>query len=213
MKTQQLIILSFIITLLASCLGDKKAVNVSEIGDISFVNKNFKGNRINYVEGMSACDKISASEIAKLYDVSADKIHIEDPTKSDRYRKDMSPACMLYVKTGDNDFEWLRGAIGIKRDIAKDEYMGDVAAATGIGENWEEAWALKKSISKSAEWIPNIGMAALWYDSKKQLEIKFNGYTLEILPLKNKLNKAEGNTNRNYKKIAIEMAKAAGYIN
>lgn len=198
---------------LMSCLGDKKVVNVSEIGDSSFVNKNFKGNLVNYAEGMSACDKISAIDIAKLYNASADLIHIEDPTKSDRYKKDLPPTCMIYLKTGASDFEWLRGSIGLKREIGKDEFMGDVAQAAGMGKDWEEAWSLKKSISKSSEWLPNMGMAALWNASKKQLEIKFDGYTLTVIPLKNRLNAAEKTAKRDYKKIAIAMVKAAGYIN
>ena len=91
--------------------------------------------------------------------------------------------------------------------------MGDVAEAVGAGKNWEEAWSLKKSISKSAEWIPNMGKAALWNARKKTLEIKFDGYNLLINPPKNILNKEETAKNRDYKEIAIEMAKSCGFIN
>jgi len=213
MKIKHIFILVVLALSFISCLGDKKAINIDEMGDASFVNKNFKGNNINYVKGMSACDKVSADVIAKLYTVSVDKVHIEDPTKSDRYRKDIEPVCSFFIEDGESDFMWLRGSIAVHREIGKDELMGDVAEATGAGENWEEAWALKKSISKSSEWIPNTGQAALWNDRKKELLIKFDGYTLNVYPIKNKLNKDEVAKNRDYKRVAIAMAKAAGYIN
>jgi hypothetical protein len=207
------VILSITILFFSSCLGDKKAVNIAEMEDSTFINTNFKGNLINYEEGMSACDKISVEEIASLYNVTANLIHIEDPTKSDRYKKNMKPVCNFYLESGSSDFEWLRGSIGINREVGKDEYMGDVAEAVGSGENWDEAWAMKKAMSKSSEWIPNLGKAALWNESKKILEIKMEGYTLIIIPLKNRLNKTEVAKNRDYKKLALEMAKASGYIN
>lgn len=210
---KQVLSITLIAVLLTSCFGDKKLADVSEMNDTTFVNTNFKGNRINYAEGMSACDKISAQDIASLYGVSADLIHFEDPTKSDRYRKDTPPVCGLYIKTGANDYQWLRGSVAVNREIGKDEQMGEIAEAAGAGEKWEEAWALKKSISQSSEWIPNMGKAALWNARKKVLEIKFEGYTLVVNPLSNILNSAEKEQNRDYKKIAIALAKAGGYIN
>lgn len=196
-----------------ACTGDKKPANVQEIGDTSFVNTNFKNNLINYTEGMSACDKITPAFIASLYDVSSSLVHVEDPTKSDRYRKDIAPACMFFIKTGSNDYEWLRGSIAVNREVGADEFMGDIAEAAGNGENWEEAWSLKKSISRSSEWLPNMGKAALWNEKNVMLEIKFEGYTLIVEPLKNILNEDEKSKNRDYKTIAVAMAKAAGYIN
>ena len=91
--------------------------------------------------------------------------------------------------------------------------MGEIAEAAGSGENWEEAWALQKSMSKSSEWVKSIGLAALWNDSKTELKIKFEGYTLMVYPPKNIGNKEEEAKNRDYKNIALAMAKAAGYIN
>lgn len=213
MKTRiTTIILNALLVLLMSCNGDKKLVNIEEMGDTSFVNSSFKGNLINYQQGMSACDNLNTSVIARLYNVSEALIHIEDPTKSDRYRKDMEPICNFFLESGSSDFEWLRGSIALNREIAIDEQMGEIAQAAGSGENWEEAWAMKKSISKSSEWIPNLGKAALWNERKKILEIKMEGYTLVIIPLKNTLNKTEVAKNRDYKKIALQMAEASGYI-
>lgn len=211
-KLKQLSTLLVLVTL-CSCLGDKKQINVDEMNDTSFVNTNFKGNPINYTQGMSACDNINAATLAKMYDVSEDLIQILDPSKSDRYDKSANPSCMFYLKSGSTDFEWLRGTIAVNKEVSKNEYMGDIAEAVGSGENWEEAWALKKSMSKSSEWIPNLGKAALWNNSKNILEIKMEGYTLFITPLRNMLNKTEVAKNRDYKKIALEMAKASGFIN
>jgi hypothetical protein len=202
----------FILTIATtSCIGDKKAIDVNDIGDTSFINASFKGNKINYKTGMSGCDKLTAGTIASLYNVSNDLIHIEDPTKSDLY-KDPQPGCMLFIKQGENDFEWLRGSIHVQREIAKEEFMGEIAEAAGTGENWEEAWSLKKSISKSSVWLPNMGKAALWNERKSVLEIKFEGYTLIVKSLKNILNEAEKTKKRDHKKIAIAIARASGYI-
>ncbi len=120
---------------------------------------------------------------------------------------------MFFIKKGASDFQWLRGAIMIQREIGIEETMGDVAEAAGTGKNWEEAWRLKKAMSKSAEWLPNMGKAALWNPKKVVLEIKFEGYNLTIKPLKNILNEEEKTLNRDYKAIAVGMAKASGFIN
>ncbi|MBU2922511.1 hypothetical protein KO504_14275 [Winogradskyella psychrotolerans] len=197
---------------LTSCFGDKKVADVSQMNDTGFVNKNFKGNRINYSEDMSACESILASDIATIYSVSESDVIINDITKTKRRQPNSPPSCMFYIKMGDNDFEWLRGSISVQREIRKDEMAYDVAKAVGNGEEWEEAWALNKSISKSSEWIKDMGMAAVWNLKKVELKIKFKGYTLNIYPIKNKLNQVEVAKNRDYKKVAIAMAKASGFI-
>jgi hypothetical protein len=114
---------------------------------------------------------------------------------------------------GENEFNYLIGGITVQREIKKDEMMGEIAEAAGSGENWKEAWALKKSISKSAEWVENAGEAALWYPNKRQLLVKFDGYTLTVLAPGHSFNQEEKALNRDYKKIALEMAKASGFIN
>lgn len=214
MKKLQFITLLLVTSLLMpSCMGDKKAVNVKEMGDTSsFVNKNFKGNRINYNKDKSACEQMPLSTLASLYNVSEDKIRLIDNKKSDRFRKDIEPQCGFYIETSKNDYEWLRGSISLFREIGKDEMMGEIAEASGGGKKWKEAWALQKSMSKSAEWVDNLGMAAVWNESKKELKIKFDGYTLLVYPPNNVSNKEEVAKNRDYKKVALAMAKAAGYI-
>ena len=213
MKLKQITVLGALAILFISCLGDKKAVDISEMGDTSFVNKNFKNNRINYTEGMSACDKLSTQDIAGIYGVSPDEILLDDPLKNQHRRATSTPVCSFYVKSGDSDFLWLRGSISVSREIGKDEFMGEVHEATGGGENWEEAWAMQKSISKSSEWVENLGMAAVWNANNKELKIKFKDYTLNVYPPNNRSNQDEVAKNRDYKKAAIDIAKAAGYIN
>ena len=214
MKTTiKLSVLLSIMLVLNSCLGDKKAVEVPEINDTSFVNKNFKGNRIQYAPEMSACDNISRTEIAALYNVSEDKVEILDIAKSDRRDANAPPSCQFFIKQGDNDFLWLRGSMFMEREVLKGEVNYDNAKLTGTGEEFEEAWALQKSISKSSEWLDGMGLAALWNEKNKELKIKFDGYTLHVYPIKNRMNENEIAKNRDYKKAAIAMAKAAGYIN
>ncbi|MEM6514716.1 MAG: hypothetical protein AAF688_00920 [Bacteroidota bacterium] len=203
------VLLSVVLT---ACLGDRKMVNVSEMDDTSFVNKSFKGNLIDYNKDMSACDKLSETDIASLYNVSEDAIVKQDVSKSDQRVPNSPPSCQFFIKDGDNDFLWLRGSMNVQREIGKDEMMGEIAEATGSGEDWEEAWAMQKSMSKSAEWIDGLGMAALWIEAKTELRIKFEGYTLYVFPIKNKLNEAEVARKRDYKSMAIGMARNAGFI-
>lgn len=213
MKIKQILILGTLTLSLSACLGDKKMVNISEIDDTSFVNKNFKGNRINYDKDMSACENISVAAIAEMYNVSEDLVVFDDISKSDRRVPNSNPACSFYIKDGENDFKWLRGSMSIEREIGKNEANYENAKMTGSGEEFEEAWALQKSMSKSSEWVNGMGMAAVWNEANKELKIKLKGYTLAIYPIKNRLNEAEVARNRDYKQMAIAMAKASGFVN
>ena len=213
MKRPQLMILIVIITgFTTSCIGDRKTIIGEDLNDTSFVNKDFKGNAINYEEQMSACEQLSPSVMADLYKVSLDDIIITDPTKSNRY-VNPKPSCLIHVKMSDQKFDHLTGGITVYREIKADEYMGDIAEATGAGENWEEAWALKKSMRKSTEWLKGIGQAALWTGKQRKLEVKFEGYTLEVIAPGAAFNTDEQARKRDYKSIALNMAKAAGFIN
>ncbi|WP_435578134.1 hypothetical protein [Gilvibacter sp.] len=198
---------------LSSCMGDRKTIVGEDLSDTSFVNNDFKTNSINYTEGMSACSELSADEIAQIYQVSVSAVIIDDPLTNPQRRATSTPLCSFYIKSGDNDFQWLRGSIVVEREIGKDEFMGDVAEATGSGTDWVEAWKLKQSMYESTEWVPNLGMAALWHGQQNTLEIKFEGYTLKVHPLINKSNPQEMALSRDYKAAAIAMAKSAGFLN
>lgn len=213
MKTKLIISLYSIAFLFMACAQDKKQVDVSEMGDTSFVNNNFESNLIDYRDGMSACDQLNTADIAKLYGVSASQIVLDDPLTNPNRQATSTPICSFYVESGASDFLWLKGSISVNREIGKDEHMGEVHEATGGGENWEEAWALQKSMSKSSEWVDGLGLAALWKASANELKIRFKGYTLNIYPPTNRANQEEAAQNRDYKDVAIKIAKAAGYVN
>lgn len=212
MKLKHNLILSLFLVLLTSCFGDKKSIIGEDLGDTSFVNKNFKGNLINYKDGMSACDKLNSNVLMNLYDKTSEDIIITDPTKSDRY-VNPDPGCIIHIKMSDQKFDHLTGSIRVIKEVKSDDHMGDLAEATGVGENWEEAWTLKKSMQKSTEWLSGMGHAALWTEKKRKLEIKFEGYTLEIVAPGAAFNEFEKAKNRDYKSIAITIAKSAGFIN
>ncbi|MGC1472125.1 MAG: hypothetical protein WA775_06005 [Psychroserpens sp.] len=212
MQTIKIITTLIIISIMTtSCLGDRKAVNVSEINDTSsFVNEDFKGNLINFSKDGSACQNISTADMASMYNVSEDKVEMLDVSKSDRRVPNSNPTCQFYLKLGATDFEWPIGSMSLIPDIEKDSYSAELSM---YGENWEEVWALDKSISKSIEWIDDMGRAAYWNESKKDLYVRFKGYTLFISPPRSAVNKVETAKNRDYKSIAINMAKAAGFVN
>jgi hypothetical protein len=213
MKTIKVLSIVMASLLITACLGDKKSIDIEEANDTtSFVNKDFKGNLIDYDENMSACDRMSKSDLAKLYDVSAEEIIWMDSASNERMNSN-SPTCNFRVMLGENEFNYLIGGITVNREIKKDEMMGEIAEATGGGENWEEGWALQKSISKSAKWVKGVGLAAMWKPNKRELIIKFDGYSLYVMAPGAAFNQEEKARNRDYKTIALEMARKAGFIN
>ena len=199
-------------TLLSSCIGDRKSIIGADFGDTSFVNTSFEANEIDYAEGMSACDQLSAATLADLYGVSEDMVIISDPMKMANATQVGGPSCMVHVKLSERKGDYLTGTISIVKEVGKDEYMGEIAEATGGGENWEEAWAMKKAMRESTEWMENMGKAALWTGKKRMLEIKLDGYTLSIMAPGAPFNQEETARNRDYKKIAVAMAKSSGFV-
>ncbi|MEM9932542.1 MAG: hypothetical protein AAF824_02975, partial [Bacteroidota bacterium] len=189
-----------------------KSIIGADLGDTSFVNTSFKANEVDYTEGMSACDQLSAATLADLYGVSEDMVLISDPTKMENSRFVGGPSCMIHIKLSDIKGDHLTGTISLAREVGKEEFMGEIAEATGGGENWEEAWALKKAMYESAEWMEGMGLAALWTGNKRMLEIKFKGYTLSMIAPGAAFNQEENSRNRDYQKIAVALAKSAGYI-
>jgi len=213
MKKIPILILVLTSIVFGACIGDKKSIDIDEANDTtSFVNKDFKGNLIDYDNNMSACNRMSKADLAKLYDVSEDDIVWMDSASNERMNTNI-PTCSFRVMLGENEFNYLIGGITVNREIKKDEMMGEIAEAAGGGENWKEAWALQKSISKSAEWLEGIGLAAMWKPNKRELIIKFEGYSLYVMAPGSAINQVEKAKNRNYKDIALTMARKAGFIN
>lgn len=214
MKTKKLLCISIITLVLTACVGDVKIPDAEEMGDTtSFINEDFKGNRIDYDMNQSACEGVTKADIAELYGVSADLVRIMDNVNSDRRDSNAQPVCQFYIESGDNDFMWLRGSMAIKREMKKEEYPEYSADVSEHSENWEEMWAQQKSISKSSEWVSDLGKAAVWVGKYHNLKIKFEGYTLSVNPPRNVMNKEEQALNRDYKKMAIKIAKLSDYVN
>ena len=196
MKTTNFINFSLVVLLLTSCIGDKKSIIGADTSDDSFVNKNFDGNLINYDVNMSACSNFSEADLAKHYDVPNDAIIIRDSTVDERLEA-YSPTCKFTVMFGEGK-GYLLGSISVYSEDQKNNH-------------WEETWALKKAASRSAEWVKGVGRAALWKPGNRILTIKFEGYSLVIsVP---GIDRDSNKKNVRYKKIALAMAKSAGYIN
>lgn len=197
MKTTNLIIISLIAVFLSSCKGDKKTIIGEDLSDDSFVNSNFKGNLIDYSEDMSACINLSKSVLSNSYEVTAEDIMIRDSTVDDRLQS-FYPTCKFTVMLGEGK-GYLVGEI-------------TVIPEAQTNENWEETWAITKAASKSAEWVKNVGMAAQWKPNNRELSIKFKGYTLKVVAPGLNYDPNQKDRNNNYKKIALAIAKGAGYI-
>lgn len=194
MKYLKITTICLMTIILWSCVGDKKSIIGADLSEDSFVNKNFKGNLINYDENMSACGNISEAGVLQLYD-SSNKIMIRDSSTDDRLQT-IYPTCKLTVML---DKGYLLGSLSLVPVLNKEE-------------NWVEDLALEKATSKSAEWVEDMGKAAMWKASTRKLSIRFEGYTLYVtVPgLSNSPDNKE--RNKNQKAKAIALAKMAGYI-
>ena len=210
MKTFKITILVLSLTILSSCFGDKKSIIGSDLGDTSFVNKNFKGNAINFADVEDVCALLNQEKVAGLYNVPAS--YIATVGKGKFVQNNQVKTCMVRVKLDDTDWNFLTGMVTLFKEVKASEDQGGISEAVGQGENWEEAWSLKKSMSKTGKWIPNVGKAALYTSAKRKLEIKFEGYSLEIVAPGAPFNKEEKAKNRDFEKITLAMAKDLGFL-
>lgn len=186
------------IFLIGSCtnpVGDKQSTlgSVDEIGNTSFVNKNFQGNLIQYSKNLNPCEMLTQDALANLYQVGTDKIQVIGGNNSFQ-------TCTYRVLLGE-EFNFLTGSMLILPDPSGDAM-----------DSWAEQWSIQKAASKSSEYLPNMGKAALWKGGNRTLKIKFEGYTLEIMAPGAPFNEEEKKKNRDYKSIAVDMAKVAGFI-
>ncbi|MCR9288073.1 MAG: hypothetical protein NXI23_11890 [Bacteroidetes bacterium] len=187
--------------------GDKASIVGADFGDASFINDNFAGNKINYEKIGNPCELLNSIQIAKLYGASSEKVMIDRSNELGGQK-----SCRFLVSLSDQEFDHLTGFIAIAPEISADNDPGGIAEATGGGTEWIEAWELKKMLSKSSEYIPNMGKAAIWFGAKRSLLIKLDGYSLSITAPGAAFNKKEKEKNRNYKAIAIEIAQKSGLL-
>lgn len=182
-------LLSFFLT---ACFGDKNTVVGKDLGDTSFVNKNFSGNKKDFASlPKSMCEFISETQLKESYP-DANKILFDDG------KTFMTKSCRFLVYIGDSEYDYLNGTIiAVEDQLAEDE-------------DWKETWELKKKMSKSSSYVSDLGKAAIWIDKKRELSIKMDGYMITITVPGSPFNKEELAKKRDYKKIAIEIAKSTG---
>lgn len=183
------IVFSLIVCLFSACFGDKKSAIGTDFKDNSFMNKNFKGNQIEFAKITTPCNYVSKEELAKLYNVSSDKVVLIGGNQS-------SKGCSIRVKITDDKFGYITGGVRFYEELNN----------TSEGVNWIESWQVQKGISKSAEWISNLGKAAMYKSKKRELFIKLDNYTISITAPGSAFNEIEKSKKRDYKKIALTMA-------
>lgn len=178
-----------IILLFSSCFGDKKSAIETNFNDSSFVNKNFSGNKLQFSEITSVCSYTSKEALAELYNTSADKVILIRGNESLK-------TCTIRIQLSEQEFDYITGAI----------HFFEEADKRSDGTTWEDDWQLQKGISKSSQWISNMGKGAMYKEAKRELLVKFDAYAMSIIAPGSGFNKTEKNLNRDYKKIAITMA-------
>jgi len=193
MKTIQriaaLMVFSFLFT---ACFGDKNTVIGQDLGDTNFVNKNFTGNKKDFAAlPKNMCEFISEGKVKELYPDAGKILFDEGKTF-------MTKSCRFLVYVGDSEYDYLSGTIfAIEDKIAE-------------GEDWKEIWELKKKMSKSSAFVSGLGQAAVWIGKKRELSVKMDGYIIKINVPGSPFNKEEIAKARDYKSIAIELAKSTG---
>lgn len=109
-----------------------------------------------------------------------------------------SKACTIRIQLSDQEFDYITGTIKFYKEANK----------RSDGTKWEEDWQLQKGISKSAQWISNMGKAAMYKNVKRELLVKFDEYTMSVVAPGSAFKKKEKELERDYEKIAIAMAKS-----
>jgi hypothetical protein len=198
--------------LLSACgSGTDNSQDWGSVDGASLLNQDFNGNAVEFVAGMNGCLSLTAQDMAKLYDTTVERAMVVDLTKENVGNVDprTPPSCTLRIQASADDRDTLTGSMILRREVAVDEAMGDLAQAMGSGEEWQEEWALQKQI-RNLESVPNLGMAALWNQKTRRLSIKFDGYSADITAPGSAFNQVEQERQRDYRNIAVQMAKLSG---
>lgn len=185
--------------------GDKASIIGADFGDTSFVNEKFSGNKKNYEAVQNPCEIINASQVSKRYKVAPEAVMMDNAVE-----RGNTKSCRFLIKMSDEKFDHLTGVIAVHAEISEENDLGGIAQATGSGTDWIEAWEMKKMLSKSSEYIPDLGKAVIWFGAKRHLLIKLEGYSLSITTPGSAFNEKEKALNRDYKSIALEIAKSSG---
>lgn len=182
-------VLSF---LLISCFGDKNTVIGQDLGDTDFINKNFAGNKKSFSElPKNMCEFISEAKVKEFYPDSKNILFDDGKTFA-------SKNCRFLVYMSDEKFDYLSGTIFAAENVLAE------------GEDWKQTWELKKKMSKSATYVSGLGQTAIWIGKKRELSVKMDGYIITITVPGSPFNKEELAKKRDYKNIAVEIAKSTG---
>lgn len=187
--------------------GDKKMIITEDFGDTSFVNKNFAGNKKEFNNIDNICDLIPVSQVADLYKVEESQVLIARNPQGGT-----QTSCRFLISFSEQKFDNITGIIAVTREVSESEDLGEIAKAAGHGTDWVEAWELKKKMSKSAEYISDMGKAAIWFGSKRNLLVKLDGYNLSLTVPGSDFHEKEKTMNRDYKSIALAIAKNIGLL-
>ena len=170
----------------ASCIGDQNTVIGQEFEDSDFVNENFKGNKKNFSDlPKDLCEFLDEASILKGYNNATSVLF---NGKNSFVNKN----CQFSVIFFNDQSQYIIGTLFINEDT----YV----------EDWKDHWEMKKKRFRSAEYIKNLGMAAIWNDKQRTLDIKMKGYTVVITVPSKMIAKNKIDTNANVKDIAIAIA-------
>ncbi|WP_020568932.1 hypothetical protein [Neolewinella persica] len=191
MKSLSLTLFFGLLFLFTACShGDKASAIGATFEDASsFENTYFTGNKINLAEFTQPCQYISKAIVASMMSIPVEKVD---------YRPIPAEKKCVYTIIFNDDADqpdYTTGSLALVQEV------------TGVEEEWKDNWSVKKGISKSSEWVPNLGKAAIWNPSNRILEVKFEGYTLQVISPQ-----GPGKDEKNSKKWAIEMVKLAGFV-
>ena len=192
MKELKILSLSALLSiLLVSCIGDQKTVVGQEFGDTTFINDNFQGNKKDFSElPNNLCEFLNENVILKTYD-NATSVTFDDKSPF------MNKNCQFAVIYFNDNSQFIKGSLFVTE--IEDESDG-----------WKEIWELKKKRFESAEYVKNIGLAAVWNGKQRKLEIKMKGYDVLITVPPKMTAKNQIDNKSNVKNVAIAIAKNTG---
>jgi hypothetical protein len=180
---------TLIAVLCVSCLGDQKTVVGQEYGDTNFVNDSFKGNIKDFAElPKDLCGFLNEDSILKAYD-NATSVGFGGSNSF------MSKNCQFSVTFFNDASQFIKGSIFIVDDSAEED-------------NWQESWEFRKKGYKSAEYVKDLGRAAIWYGKQRKLEIKMTDYTVSITAPPKMMDKNKIDNDTDLKDAAVAIAKS-----
>ena len=150
------------------------------------MNENFKGNKKNFSDlPKDLCEFLDEASILKGYNNATSVLF---NGKNSFVNKN----CQFSVIFFNDQSQYIIGTLFINEDT----YV----------EDWKDHWKMKKKRFQSAEYIRDLGMAAIWNGKQRTLDIKMKGYTVVITVPSKMIAKNKLDTNANVKDIAIAIA-------